>query len=372
MDGSLSFGLVYDDRMLLHDTGRVQQTLSDGTPFDGVEHHSSSSILKRTHALLVASGFAAMCVPIPCREAIEDELTAFHTRSYVAAVRRISEGGGGSAGDSAPLSLGSYGAALLASGGAMAAVDAVLDGRVRAAYAMVRPPGHHALADAGMGSCVFNNIAVAARYAQRRGARRPMIVDWDVHHGNGTQAAFYEDPSVLFLSLHQENWYPGASGSLGQVGEGVGIGSTINVPLPAGSGDRAYVQAFDRLIVPAARRFRPDVLLVSAGQDAAMFDPLGRMMLTMGGFHALGLRARALADQTCDGRLVLIQEGGYSLPYTPFCALGTVCGAAGASLPVPDPYAGSSELDHARSVFTHDSEQAISDAVQAHARYLDA
>ena len=372
MDGSLSFGLVYDDRMLLHDTGRVQQTLPDGTPFEGVEHHSSASILKRTHALVVASGFAAKCTAVPCREATEDQLTMFHTRDYVAAVRRISEGGGGSAGDSAPLSLGSYGAALLASGAAMAAVDAVLDGRVRAAYAMIRPPGHHALAGAGMGYCVFNNIAVAARYAQRRGARRPMIVDWDVHHGNGTQAAFYEDQSVLFLSLHQESWYPAASGSLDQVGADVGIGSTINIPLPAGSGDRAYLEAFDRLIVPAARRFQPDLLLVSAGQDAAMFDPLGRMMLTMDGFHALGLRARALAEQMCGGRLVLVQEGGYSLPYAPFCALGTLCGAAGASLPVPDPYAGSSEIDLARSIFTHDSEKAIRDAVQAHARYLDA
>jgi acetoin utilization deacetylase AcuC-like enzyme len=367
MHGSLSFGLVYDDGMLRHDTGLVQQTLDDGTSFDGVEHPSSSSITKRIHALLVASGFAAHCASIAPLRATEDDLALFHTREHIARVKRISADGGGSAGESAPLSADSYDAALLSSGAALAAVDVVLDGRVRSAYALSRPPGHHALAGEGMGYCIFNNIVLAARHAQRRGARRPMIVDWDVHHGNGTQSAFYGDPSVMFLSFHQDGWYPAGSGSLDQRGVGDGIGFTLNVPLPAGTGDRGYLEAFDRLVAPAARQFSPDILLVSAGQDASMLDPLGRMLLTMDGFYALGQRARALAGELCGGRLVLVQEGGYSLPYTPYCALGTVCGASDSELSVPDPYEGSSEISQARSILSRDTEDAIRAAVQTHA-----
>lgn len=368
--GKHSFGLAYDDRVLRHDPGIVQQTLADGTPFDGIEHSSSSRIIERTHTLLVASGFAAESVQIPVQAATEDDVAMCHSREYVASLRRMSEAGGGSAGEAAPVGAGSFLPALLSSGAAISAVDTVLRGTARAAYALGRPPGHHALADAGMGYCLFNNIAIAARHAQRQGASRVMIVDWDVHHGNGTQCAFYADPSVLFVSLHQDNWYPADMGSLDQSGAGDGAGATINVPLPPGTGDLDYLAVLDRIVAPAARRFSPDLLLVSAGQDASMFDPLGRMLVTMDGFNALGRRAREIAEDVCGGRLVLVQEGGYSLSYTPFCALATVCGAAGSMLSVSDPHDGTSEVIRARSIYSRDTDQAILEAVEAHSRHV--
>ena len=366
MNGSQSFGLAYDERMLQHDTGFVQQMLDDGTPFEGVEHSSSSRIIGRTHALLVASGFAAECSQITVHEAAEHDIALYHSREYIASVRRLSETGGGSAGEAAPVSTGSYQAALLACGSAISAVDAVIDGDVRAAYALGRPPGHHALTDSGMGYCLFNNVVIAARHAQRRGLTRIMIVDWDVHHGNGTQAAFYDDPSVLFLSVHQDNWYPADMGALDQIGTGRGAGATMNVPLPAGTGDVGYIAVLDRIVAPVARHFKPEILLVSAGQDASMFDPLGRMQVTMAGFNALGQRARAIADEVCGGRLVLVQEGGYSLSYSPFCALATVCGAAGSTRTVPDPHLGASELAQSQSVYSRDTEQAVLEAIALH------
>jgi acetoin utilization deacetylase AcuC-like enzyme len=224
----------------------------------------------------------------------------------------------------------------------------------------------------GMGFCLFNNVAVASLYARRRGVERIMIVDWDVHHGNGTQAAFYADPSVLFLSLHQEEWYPLGMGTLDQRGEGAGYGATINVPLPAGTGDRGYVAAMARVVEPAARRFRPDLVAISAGQDASMLDPLGRMLVSMDGFRALGRHMRELADSLCEGRLLVMQEGGYSEAYTPFCTLGALEGLTGIRTPVPDPYelASASELTRAKTVFSHDTAQALDDAVAAHREVL--
>lgn len=366
MIGRLPFGLVCDDRVFSHDIGLTQRALRDGTPLDdGIEPHASVRITRRILALLTASGFAAACTMLPAREASPADLEAFHTRDYVAAVRRMSLDGGGQAGEAAPVGAGSFLAASVAAGGCLAAIEAVLAGRVSAAYVLARPPGHHALAGSGMGYCLFNNVVLAARRAQDLGAKRVMIVDWDVHHGNGTQGAFYDDPSVLFLSLHQDNWYPLDMGLLAQQGAGAGLGTTINVPLPAGTGDRGYAEAWSLIVVPAAQRFGPDVILISAGQDPAMFDPLGRMMLTMQGFRSLGRAARALADELCGGRLLLVQEGGYSAAYTPFATLGALEGASGLLTGVPDPYEGTSELWRAQAIWTDETRQAVRYAAEA-------
>jgi acetoin utilization deacetylase AcuC-like enzyme len=371
LSGDLSFGLVYDERCLRHDTGTVHVTFPSGAIFDEVEHYSSSRITKRIHSLLVASGLAESFVPISAREATIDELAALHTRDYIASIERLSADGSGDAGESAPVSCGSYLAATLSAGGTMAAVDAVLGRAVSGAYVLARPPGHHALAGMGMGFCIFNNVALGALHARRQGADRVMIVDWDVHHGNGSQAAFYDDPSVLFLSLHQDDWYPQGMGGLHQRGVEAGTGATINVPLPAGTGDKGYIEAFERIVVPAARHFHPDLMLVSAGQDASMFDPLGRMLLSMAGFAAIGGLVRDVANQVCEGRVVLVQEGGYSADYTPYCTVGAICGVTGTLLNVPDPHESASELVRAQSVYMNDTVEAIQNAVDAHQRQLE-
>jgi acetoin utilization deacetylase AcuC-like enzyme len=198
------------------------------------------------------------------------------------------------------------------------------------------------MADKGMGFCVFNNVVVAARQAQRvHDAERVLILDWDVHHGNGTQAAFWSDPSVLFISLHQDDLFPPGWGAVDQVGVAAGAGFTVNVPLPGGTGNRGYAEAFARIVDPIARQYRPDLVLVSAGQDANVVDPLARMSVTLAGYQAMTEAMLDVAADCCAGRLVVTQEGGYSPRYAPYCSamIGqTLLGSGTGEAPIPDPY----------------------------------
>ncbi|MBW2424541.1 MAG: histone deacetylase [Deltaproteobacteria bacterium] len=207
----------------------------------------------------------------------------------------------------------SYDTALLAAGGTVELALRVMRGEVRSGLAAVRPPGHHAEAARSMGFCLINNVAVAARAIQaEHGSVRILIYDWDVHHGNGTQHSFEEDPSILYLSTHQFPFYPG-TGDFGEVGRGAGIGTTLNVPMPAGCGDAEYIGVMERVVVPAAHHFAPDVILVSCGFDAHGDDPLASMELDLAGYRAMAGTMRRLADELCDGRLVYVLEGGYAL-----------------------------------------------------------
>ena len=252
--------------------------------------------------------------PIPARRATEDEIALIHSRRYIRTAERDIGAGFGelSTGDT-HVSARSFDVALHAAGSVLQAVDMVVDQKLRNALCIVRPPGHHATPDRGMGFCIFNNIAVAARYAQKHHQLgRVLIVDWDVHHGNGTQDAFYDDGSVLFFSTHQSPWYPG-TGSASETGYAEGEGKTINCPLPAGSGRKEILGAFEQILAPAAHEFQPDLVLISAGFDSRVGDPLGHFLLTDIDFADLTKLMLSIADQHCAGRLVSVLEGGYSL-----------------------------------------------------------
>lgn len=238
-------------------------------------------------------------------------LDAVHHRDYVARIEAIAAQGGGWLDADTRVGIESASAASFAAGASQYATEALCAGEAPRAFVAVRPPGHHALPDRGMGFCLFNNAAIAATAARRAGRQRVMIVDWDVHHGNGTQTVFWRDPAVLTVSLHQEFWYPG-TGTLDEVGEGPGEGFCVNVPLPAETGDGGYEEGFAEVVLPLAAAFKPELVIISAGYDAHFADPLGGMVLTSGGFGRLA-RMVDEAAQAQGAPLVAILEGGYDL-----------------------------------------------------------
>ncbi len=259
-------------------------------------------------------GLLAELVRVEPRRAGLEWIQDVHTPGYVETVKKdVASGAKELSTGHTLVSPDSFDVALWAAGGALAACDAVMSGETGRAFCAIRPPGHHASADVGMGFCIFNNAAVAARYLQKKyGLGRILIVDWDLHHGNGTQDIFYRDRSVFYFSTHQWPWYPW-TGAANETGEGEGEGATLNVPLPAGSGDREFDEAFERKLVPAMDRYRPDFVLVSAGFDSRTGDPLGRFRVTDDGFRRLTEIVLAIARDHASGRLVSLLEGGYNL-----------------------------------------------------------
>ena len=293
-------GLVYHPQYLEHDMG--------------AGHPESPDRLRAVISRLERSGVLGRVTQIEPFPASDEWITEVHTAAYVEELkRRAPTTGRVSLDPDTSMSAGSLAAAYLAAGGALAAADAIVGGSVEHAFCAVRPPGHHAERDRSMGFCLFNNVAIAARYLQRRhGVARVLIVDWDVHHGNGTQHTFYEDPSVLFFSTHQYPHYPG-TGRDTERGDGPGSGTTINVPMTAGEGDDAYRDVFENVLLPAADDFKPEFVLVSAGFDAHQDDPLAGMGLTEAGYADLTRRVVTIAKRHSGGRLLSCLEGGYNL-----------------------------------------------------------
>ena len=245
------------------------------------------------------------------RSATEGELLSVHTPEHIARVRRVAERGGGHMDADTYVSPRTFEAAKMAAGGLIGAVEQVLDGEIDNAFALVRPPGHHATTSRAMGFCLFNNVAVAARAAlQERGIERVLIGDFDVHHGNGTQDVFYDDPDVFYFSAHQYPYYPG-TGAKGETGSGLAEGTVLNVPLPTGVGDDGYARIMEQLVWPLSERFCPDLILVSAGYDGHWNDPLAHMNLSLGGYARLQREFFEMADRLSKGRLVFTLEGGY-------------------------------------------------------------
>ena len=265
-------------------------------------------------AALEKAGLRSKMREVPAGAVKREDLLLVHTAGYLDLAEREIRGGAAqlSTGDTG-VGAHSWDAAMAAAGCALAATEAVVKGDAKTAFCLVRPPGHHAGAARGMGFCIVNNIALAARHAQKRlGIGRVLIVDWDVHHGNGTQDIFYADGSVFFFSTHQSPWYPG-TGAAGETGEGVGKGTTLNCPLPAGSGRAEIFECFERKLVPAMEKFRPELVLISAGFDSRAGDPLGQFLLDDEDFADLTRIVRGIAEKTAQGRVVSLLEGGYSL-----------------------------------------------------------
>lgn len=296
----MTTALIADDIFLQHDTGWG--------------HPESPARYDAVMEALGHEGVADRLFRLPPRRATDDEIALCHTREYIRLALGEIEAGTSqlSTGDTA-VSRRSHEVARYAAGAVMCAVDTVMEGRARNAFCPVRPPGHHATPDRGMGFCIFNNAAIGARYAQiRHGIERVLIVDWDVHHGNGTQDIFYEDPSVFYFSTHQSPLYPG-TGAPDETGRGPGMGTTRNCPFPAGAGRNEVLGAFEQQLEPAMEAFKPGFVIISAGFDSRAEDPLGGFGLTDDDFADLTRLMMKVAARHAEGRVVSVLEGGYNL-----------------------------------------------------------
>ena len=364
----MSTGWVWHERYAWHDARGLVDTLAHEALFEPEPSLESGTTKRRLRNLVEASGLLAGLIDVPARAATGDELCMLHDREYVERVRVESLAGGGDAGGFTPFGRWSYEIAALAAGGCLEAIDAVIAGTVDNAYALVRPPGHHAGPGGGCGYCLFSNVALSVLRLRRvHGLERVAVVDWDVHHGNGTQDSFWSDGSVLTISVHQEDLFPAGSGLVEQTGpsDGPGAGANINVPLPAGSGRAAYLATLERVVAPALQRFEPQFIVVANGLDASLGDPLGRMNLTSECFALMTERLMSAAAELCDGRLVLCHEGGYSSTYVPYCGLAIVEQLSGIRTGVIDPWISDSRQVRALPLREHE-QHAIEQARAVH------
>ena len=278
----------------------------------GAGHPEAPSRLEAIRARLEEQSYFPNFQTLEPRFAKPEEAALIHEAGYIDSLKRFCEAGGGYLDGDTPVSERSYEAACLALGAGLTAAEKIVAGELDRALLLLRPPGHHSLRDRAMGFCLFNNIAVAAARLKELGLKRIAILDWDVHHGNGTEAAFYEDPEVFFLSLHQYPFYPG-TGAPEDRGAGAGEGFTLNLPQPSGAGDAEYRRAFENQVPAALEKFNPEILLISAGFDAHRADPLAGINLSTSSFEWMTERMRKFAEDHCEGRLISFLEGGYNL-----------------------------------------------------------
>ncbi|PHQ98169.1 MAG: class II histone deacetylase [Marinosulfonomonas sp.] len=335
-------GFFWDEQCFWHGGGNyafmlpvggLVQPIAGGLP-------ESPETKRRLKNLIDVTGLAAELDMRGAEPAGYDDLLRVHPTSYLNEFKETSDRGGGELGLRTPFGHGGYEIAALSAGLAKQALQSVLAGEIKNAYALTRPPGHHCLPEFPNGFCLLANIAIAVRAAlAERSCERVVVLDWDVHHGNGTEAIFYDDPDVLTISIHQEHNYPLDTGDAADTGAGGGLGTNMNIPLPPGAGHASYIEVMERLVAPAISSFRPDVIVVACGYDAAPIDPLGRMLATAETFRQMTEMTLELADDLCDGQLVLVHEGGYSELYVPFCGHAVISQLSGSKISAPDPLA---------------------------------
>ncbi len=331
----------WDEKCFWHSGGNYASVVPVGglvQPLAGGGLPENPETKRRLKNLMDVTGLSAEldCQSAPA--ASDEDLRRVHPREYLDEFKRLSDAGGGELGLRTPFGPQGFEIASLSAGLVKAALLDVLSGNHRNAYALSRPPGHHCLPDNPMGFCLLANIAIAIEAAfAAKATARVAVVDWDVHHGNGTEAIFIDRPDVLTISMHQENNFPQNSGGADVRGEGAGEGFNMNIPLAPGCGHEAYLHAFDRLVLPALHTFKPDVIVVACGFDASGVDPLSRMLATSRTFDGMTRRLMAAADDLCDGRLVMAHEGGYSEVHVPFCGHAVIAALAGSGIQITDP-----------------------------------
>ncbi|SFS15968.1 class II histone deacetylase [Yoonia litorea] len=338
----MTTGFFWDERCFWHAGGNYAGMLPVGglvQPLDGGLPENPET-KRRLKNLIEVTGLAGDLQMTGAPSATREDLLRVHPASYLDAFKALSDAGGGEMGRRTPFGPGGYEIATHSAGLAKAAVAAVARGDIDNAYALSRPPGHHCLPNYPNGFCLLNNIGVAIEAAKAAGlAQRFAVLDWDVHHGNGTEAVFYDRDDVLTVSLHQERNYPMDTGDFADRGNGAGAGFNLNVPLPPGTGHKGYLSAMERIALPAIRDFAPDILIIACGFDAAANDPLGRMLATAETFQMMTRQVMALAADVCGGKLVMVHEGGYSETYVPFCGHAVLQEMSGSAISAPDPFA---------------------------------
>ena len=339
----MTTGFFFDERCFWHAGGNYAFTMHIGglvQPLASGGIPENPETKRRLKNLMDVTGLSAELACQGAAPATRAMLERVHPTSYLDAFKALSDAGGGEIGHHAPFAQGGYEIAAVSAGLAVGAVDAVATGALENAYALSRPPGHHCEPDAPKGFCLLANIAIAIEAAKAKGlVNRVAVLDWDVHHGNGTEAIFYGRDDVLTISLHQEGNYPATSGALADRGTGAGTGYNINLPMHAGSGHHAYLHAMDRVVIPALEAYKPDMIIVACGYDAAVVDPLARMQAMAETFGALTQKIKDTAARLCEGKLVLVHEGGYSEVYVPFCGHAALTALSGSSITAPDPMA---------------------------------
>lgn len=338
----MTTGFFWEERCFWHGGGNYAGMLPVGglvQPLDGGLPENPET-KRRLKNLIEVTGLAAELAMQGATPATREDLLRVHPAYYLDEFKALSDAGGGELGRRTPFGPGGYEVAAQSAGLAKAALAAVLQGDVTNAYALSRPPGHHCLPDYPNGFCLLNNIGIAIEAAKAAGlAQRFAVLDWDVHHGNGTEAVFYDRADVLTVSMHQDRNYPMDTGGFADRGKGAGTGFNLNIPLPPGTGHAGYLAAMERLTLPAIHNFAPEVLIIACGFDAAANDPLGRMLATAETFRVMTQQVMALAKQVCADKLVMVHEGGYSKTYVPFCGHNVLQEMSGSAINAPDPFA---------------------------------
>ena len=336
-------GFFWDERCFWHAGGNYALTLPLGglvQPLAAGGLPENPETKRRLKNLLDVTGLSDHLDMRRAAPASWEDLARVHPEEFLKRFKDMSDMGGGELGLRTPFAKGGFEIAALSAGLAKAALLAVWNGDCENAYALSRPPGHHCLPDWPNGFCLLNNIGIAIGAARAAGHQgRIAVIDWDVHHGNGTEAVFYDRADVLTISLHQDRNYPTDTGFVTDRGRGAGLGFNLNIPLPPGAGHVSYLQAMERIVLPALDQYRPDMIIIACGYDAGCFDPLARMLATAETFRAMTRQVMEAADRLCGGRLVMVHEGGYSEAYVPFCGHAVIQEMARSEIEAPDPMA---------------------------------